>query len=138
MYPVPLSLLIALAGVAWFIATSFIAWHQFRTDKWRALEGLRRIPERDLLFIAMIGDWPGARLAQRRFRHKTRKEPFRSQLNTCAWPAGAILVTLVLLAASIGDRQVMVSGDLGRVVALLAGHDASPPPPLPRRFGPGS
>jgi uncharacterized membrane protein YsdA (DUF1294 family) len=53
---------------------------RFWQDKQRAMSGQRRIPESDLLGLAMIGGSPGAILARRLFRHKTRKEPFSTQL----------------------------------------------------------
>jgi hypothetical protein len=35
-----------------------------------------------LLSLAFFGGWFGAKLAQRHIRHKTRKQPFVSQLNS--------------------------------------------------------
>jgi uncharacterized membrane protein YsdA (DUF1294 family) len=52
----------------------------FQDDKQRAVAGRRRIPESNLLGLALIGGSPGALLARRMFRHKTRKEPFSTQL----------------------------------------------------------
>ena len=71
---------------------------QFYDDKQRAIEGKRRIPESDLLGLALIGGSPGALLARRWFRHKTRKEPFSTQL-------------LVIVALQLG-------GVIGLVIAF--------------------
>lgn len=50
-------------------------------DKLRAMSGHWRIPESTLLMWAFLGGACGGKLAQRLFRHKTRKQPFASQLN---------------------------------------------------------
>lgn len=64
---------------------------RFWQDKQRARAGERRIRESDLLGLALIGGSPGALLARHLFRHKTRKEPFSTQL----------LVILVLQCGAI-------------------------------------
>ncbi|MFL0415900.1 DUF1294 domain-containing protein [Sphingomonas sp. 179-A 2A2 NHS] len=58
------------------------AWTMLRfwQDKQRAIAGRRRIPEANLLGLALIGGTPGAFAARRLFRHKTRKEPFSTRL----------------------------------------------------------
>jgi uncharacterized membrane protein YsdA (DUF1294 family) len=53
---------------------------RFWQDKQRAIAGERRVRESDLLGLALIGGSPGALLARQLFRHKTRKEPFSTQL----------------------------------------------------------
>ncbi len=66
---------------------------RFWQDKMRAQAGERRIPEADLLGLALIGGWPGALLARKIFRHKTRKEPFSTYLQ---------LIVVLQLGALIG------------------------------------
>ena len=53
----------------------------FRLDKSRAISGGWRIREDNLLLIALIGGTPGAFAARHLLRHKTRKEPFSTQLS---------------------------------------------------------
>ena len=66
---------------------------RFWQDKQRAIRGERRVPEGDLLGLALIGGSPGALLARRWFRHKTRKEPFSTYL---------VLIAVLQLGALIG------------------------------------
>lgn len=57
---------------------------RFWQDKQASVRGERRVSEADLLGLALIGGSPGAFVARRRFRHKTRKEPFSIRLNLIA------------------------------------------------------
>jgi uncharacterized membrane protein YsdA (DUF1294 family) len=64
----------------------------FWRDKQRAVAGARRIAEADLLMLALFGGSPGAILARRMFRHKTRKQPFSTWLFTIvAIQVGALI-----------------------------------------------
>ena len=67
-------------AVSVFLLVNLWTMLRFWQDKQRAQAGERRIPERDLLGLAAIGGSPGALLARKLFRHKTRKEPFSTQL----------------------------------------------------------
>ena len=72
---------------------------RFWQDKRRAQAGDRRIPEHDLLGLAVIGGSPGAFLARHLFRHKTRKEPFSTQLMViAALQVGALIGLAVAFA----------------------------------------
>ncbi len=74
-------MLLVLAGL--FLLNLFTIW-RFRDDKARAVAGLRRVPEADLLGLALLGGTPGAFLARHLFRHKTRKQPFSDRLSLIA------------------------------------------------------
>lgn len=69
-----------LIGSTWVLLVNALTILSFRSDKRRAEAGARRIPERDLLTLALLGGSPGAFAARRWFRHKTRKEPFSTRL----------------------------------------------------------
>lgn len=77
-----------LIGSTWVLLINALTILSFRSDKKRAQAGARRIPERDLLTLALLGGSPGAFAARRWFRHKTRKEPFSTRL----WLIAAVQV----------------------------------------------
>lgn len=66
------------------LAVNAATFVSFWRDKVYAINGRRRIPEADLLKLALIGGTPGAFLARHMFRHKTRKEPFSTYLQLIA------------------------------------------------------
>ncbi|WP_460753554.1 DUF1294 domain-containing protein [Marinomonas epiphytica] len=47
-------------------------------DKVAAQRGWQRLPESKLHLLSLLGGWLGAMLAQRWFRHKTRKATFQT------------------------------------------------------------
>ena len=71
---------LVLLAIGGFAAVNLITVASFWDDKQRAIEGKRRVPEADLLRLALIGGSPGALLARKLFRHKTRKESFSMML----------------------------------------------------------
>ena len=85
MRPGDLSVLLAM----WFVAWSVVSFLQFGWDKEQARAGGWRISEGMLIGVALIGGALGAKLAQRAFRHKTRKQPFAKTLN------GALVFNIV-------------------------------------------
>ena len=72
----------------------------FGFDKLRAEAGTWRIAESTLLGFALLGGSAGAFLGRRVFRHKTRKEPFSSDLRRIA--------TFQALAAAAGAGWFLV------------------------------
>jgi uncharacterized membrane protein YsdA (DUF1294 family) len=83
---------------AYLLAINLATFAAFAEDKRRAIQGAWRIPERTLLQLAMIGGTSGAIAAQQLLRHKTRKEPFRTQLWIVAGAQAAGLVAVAWLA----------------------------------------
>jgi uncharacterized membrane protein YsdA (DUF1294 family) len=82
-----------LPALCWFLAVNLLTLFIFRSDKRRAIEHRRRIPEAHLLRLALAGGSPAALLARRLFRHKTRKQPFSTYL---------LLIVAVQIGITIG------------------------------------
>jgi uncharacterized membrane protein YsdA (DUF1294 family) len=82
-----------MAGVLAFNVTTFLG---FAVDKFKAVHGLRRVPNATLLSMALLGPI-GASLGRAAFRHKTRQFRYRV----------AISVGLALMLLAIA----LVSGD---------------------------
>ena len=82
-------------AVLYLLVVNAAAFAAMAADKRRAMRDQRRIPERTLLQIALIGGALGAVAAQQVLRHKTRKEPFRTQL----WMIAAAWTALLWWAA---------------------------------------
>ena len=71
-------------ALVYLVAINWWTFFRFMQDKDRAIAQVRRIPESELLGLALIGGTPGAFAARKIFRHKTRKQPFSAQLYTTA------------------------------------------------------
>ena len=100
--------MISVALVVYVTFVNFLAVLAFRADKRRAERGLWRLSEGYLLPLALCGGWIGAKLAQHMFRHKTRKEPFRTRLNRI--PAVWVLLVLLPVAGAALPVDVLRSG----------------------------
>ncbi|MGF0536374.1 DUF1294 domain-containing protein [Agrobacterium sp. ES01] len=92
------TVLILLLAAALYNAVVFIVYWW---DKAAARANRRRISEAQLLTLAFFGGSPGALMAQRIFRHKTQKQPFRRYLKTIAVLHGIIVLGLAGYFVSI-------------------------------------
>ena len=101
----PLIVLLVYAGM------SFATFIAYGFDKAAAQAGDRRTPESTLQTMALLGGWPGAVLAQRLLRHKSRKASFQQAF----WAAVVINSIAVAWLASRGgvDLRELLSGAIG-------------------------
>jgi len=85
-----MALLLAWAGIN-VIAFLAFGWDKRQSER----PGASRIAERTLLGLALFGGALGALIGQQTFRHKTKKQPFRTLL----WLAALVnlLVAFVVL-----------------------------------------
>jgi len=60
------------------VTASGIAFLAFAFDKAAAMNNRWRTRENTLHLLSLIGGWPGALIAQRMFRHKTKKDDFQT------------------------------------------------------------
>jgi uncharacterized membrane protein YsdA (DUF1294 family) len=79
----------ALASLATFCVYAF--------DKVAARQGRRRIRERTLHGLALLGGWPGALLAQRLLHHKSSKRRFQVRF----WLTVLVHCSVLLFAAGL-------------------------------------
>lgn len=82
--------------LTYLLALNMLTFGLFWWDKRCAIERRWRVPESTLLTICLIGGSLGAKTGQGIFRHKTRKEPFRTSLNAISVLHVGFLATLVL------------------------------------------
>ena len=83
--------------LAWLAGVNGLAFAMFWADKRAAAARGRRIPERRLLQVALLGGAIGAFAAQQALRHKTRKQPFAARLALILGLQVCALITLVLV-----------------------------------------
>ncbi|MGR3344513.1 MAG: DUF1294 domain-containing protein [Paracoccaceae bacterium] len=102
----------------------------FGWDKGMARSGGWRVRESSMLLIAFFGGSAGAKVGQTVFRHKTFKEPFRTDLNR-----------IILFQVFAG--ALLLAPPVRHFVQALAAfaieiYQATAPQQSPSRFGPGS
>ncbi|WEO76393.1 DUF1294 domain-containing protein [Cryobacterium sp. SO2] len=86
LWPIPLW----VAGL--YLVASIVCFVVYAVDKSAARGDRRRVPEKTLLGLGLIGGWPGAIVAQQTLRHKTQKVSFRRAF----W--ATVVVNLVVFA----------------------------------------
>lgn len=119
---------IALCAGAWITGASAAAWVVFGLDNRRADRGGARVPESTLLWIAGLGGWPGALMAQRRLERPTHRRTFAGMLHAIVLMQTLTLAMLLLPQGSL-MRVVEVAG-----AAVLG--DVRLAEDRGRRFGP--
>jgi uncharacterized membrane protein YsdA (DUF1294 family) len=62
----------------WYLAASVATVLAYGVDKSAAERNRWRVKESTLHMFALVGGWPGALIAQRMFRHKSRKPSFQA------------------------------------------------------------
>lgn len=98
---------------AWMTGASAAAYAVFGLDQRRAAAGLWRVPERTMLWIAGLGGWPGAKLAQWRLHYRSRNYTFAGWLNAIS------LMQFLLIALALFPQGSLVTivDAVGGVVA---------------------
>ena len=82
--------------VAWqYLAASVVCFVVYVVDKSAAVAGRWRVSESTLIFLGLVGGWPGAIVAQQVSRHKSNKAAFRS-----AFWGSVVLNVLAFIALS--------------------------------------
>lgn len=85
------------------------AYLAFYFDKKFAQNNRRRVAESTLLSFAFFGGATGAIIAQQKFRHKTRKQPFKTQLYAIAVLNLALLIALTIPSLRTELFQILAS-----------------------------
>jgi uncharacterized membrane protein YsdA (DUF1294 family) len=85
---------------AWmiFVGINLTAFAMFGIDKRRSINGQWRIREITLLKVAFFGGWAGAYAGRSYFRHKTRKQPFCSNLTAASIGNVVLLSGLAIIS----------------------------------------
>ncbi|WP_427449960.1 DUF1294 domain-containing protein [Litorimonas sp. WD9-15] len=98
-----LRLYIGFAIAVYVLLINFVGYTAFFVDKRAAQSRDRRISESTLLFIALLGGTLGCIWAQQKFRHKTRKQPFKLQLQIIV-----VLQVITIFALAFPDIRTLL------------------------------
>ncbi|MBU9856928.1 DUF1294 domain-containing protein [Rahnella bonaserana] len=80
--------------VMWFLIINLLTLVFYGVDKRAACNATSRVPEFTLLLLGFAGGWIGAIFGQQLFRHKTKKQPFRT------WFAISVILNLLIVAGA--------------------------------------
>ena len=69
---------VGVAVALLYAALSVVSFGLYAADKSAAQRGAWRVRESTLHIADLLGGWPGGLVARHAFRHKTRKQPFRT------------------------------------------------------------
>jgi uncharacterized membrane protein YsdA (DUF1294 family) len=127
----------ALCLAAYGVLVNGLAYTAFAVDKSRAIRAERRIPEPSLLILSTLGGWIGAKAAQHRLRHKTRKQPFGMLLNLSGLILPGLIATAAILQSDL-TWDTLTTHASTTAQGMFASTITADAPTLPRRFGPGS
>jgi len=106
---------LALA-TSYLVSLNLVTFGLFWWDKRCAIQRRWRVPESTLLTLCLVGGAFGAKTGQGMFRHKTRKEPFRTSLNAIIVLHVGILSALVIpdfrasVVAILRDASIALFG----------------------------
>jgi uncharacterized membrane protein YsdA (DUF1294 family) len=103
-----------LPAVLYIVFINALTYAAYAIDKRRARVGAYRISENTLLMLALGGGTIGAYAARWILRHKTRKEPFRTQLMLIALLQIALGLMLMFSTTRtmLGDILRHIASDL--------------------------
>ncbi len=74
-------------------------------DKFQARREKRRIPEKWLHTLELLGGWPGAHFAQQFFRHKTEKKGYRTVYWTIIFLHIALVTTAIYFSVTTANTN---------------------------------
>lgn len=84
----------------YILAINLLAWGSAWFDKQAAKRGGWRVPEANLLGLALLGGSPGLWLGMRQFRHKTAKRSFYWRV------IAIILIQVAALIYALGTGMI--------------------------------
>ena len=98
-----------------YLVASVITFFAYAVDKSAALNNRWRTQERTLHLFALLGGWPGAWVAQRLLRHKSKKTSFQAVFwSTVFLNCGALGWLLTPTGATALRSILGVAGGLGQ------------------------